>query len=834
MYSMKRLIRIPHTVLPRLSIRNKLIIAFTGLSVVPLLLVGIHGIFSNVKMMENNAIENLAHDVQTVRWQTANFLSEVEGDLRFLRNSPRLEHFVSSLGKNPAKVPHTVLQEIGADFLSIARTKGTYYQLRILDAEGNELLRVAARNPSDSVLSYHVVPADKLVHDGASFYSLLTEKLSDEQIAFVPAELLGSEGIRVPVISFAMPLFAHNKVTAILVGNVFAKGLFNVLEGNASRESNGKILLVDSDGHFLYHSDKKKDWNRLLASREEDNLQHEYPEFVTTKIFSGSEGTITKGIADIISYAPLFPATQVSFQEGVSFPFSSPLFLIESVPRDTIMGPVRVFAWTFAGVLLLFLAVAFGLGILATQQFARPIATVQRGAEIIANGDYRHRLNITTGDEIEKLAEQFNSMAASLEKHEVEIQLHRTKLEEMVQQRTGELTEEKIKLQALLDNVPSAFVMLDREFRIQTASAAFSEITGKTLEEVEGQDCHAIFCQGGFCKTCVCEKVLLSGKLEGHVDALPSGAGGERFIEHIAVPKKENGEITTILEIITDVTTRKRLEQNLIRTEKLTAAGEISVIIAHEFRNALTSIKMILQLQQESKRRTRAERRSLAVALSSLSHLENVVSELLNFARPSPMLLQPSHPKTLIEESLAFVRPRIAGHKIRLKKSVPPSLPPMMLDGSRWKEAIINLLLNAIQAIELKSRPSSNDMIIITAKGMTLRKTLRDRLPLSSPASSREANTGHEDGEIVLPGGTRVLRIAIRDTGPGIAQKNLHRIFDPFFTTKSNGTGLGLPMVKRTVNEHGGVIDVTTRAGRGTTFNIYVPIAKESGRETDE
>ena len=828
---MRRLTLHPRKLFPRLSIRSKLIIAFVGLSVVPLVLVGVHGIFSNVGMMEENALENLSHDVHTIKAQTANFLSNVESDLRVLKNSPRLGHFVTSLGTSRGNPNPEALRDLGADILAFAQTKKMYYQLRIIDSEGSELLRVEATNPSAVASPYRIVPTNELRQTSASFYFLLIQKVTGSQIAFAPAEVIGNEGTRVPVISFAMPLVGKKGLAGILIGNVFAKELFNVLEGDEPREINGKILLVNSEGHFLYHSDRKKNWNKLLASREEDNLQNEYPAAVTARILSGTAGTVTKGISEILSYAPLFSTEQATFQHGVPFPFSTSLFVVESVPRDAIMGPVRLFAWTFAVVLLLFLAVAFGLGILATQQFAKPIATVQQGAEIIANGDYRHRVHIETGDEIEKLAEQFNAMAASLERHEDEIALHRTKLEEMVQQRTQELMDEKTKLQALLDNVPSAFVLLDRNCRIQTASAAFTQITGKKLTDVEGQDCHPIFCKGGFCHQCVCEQVLVTGKIESHIDAIPGDNGDGRFIEHIAVPKKENGEVTSILEIITDVTERKRLERNLIRTEKLTAAGEISAIIAHEFRNALTSIKMILQLQQESKRRTPAERRSLAVALSSLSHLENVVSELLNFARPLPMVIQSAHLKTIIKESLAFIRPRIANRGIRLRTSIPDGLPRMMLDSSRWKEAIINLLLNAFQAIESKNDHGSLEVISIEAKETTLRKTIRERFPSESSISGVEHETGHANGEIVLTKGSRALLIQIRDTGPGILPKNIHRIFDPFFTTKSNGTGLGLPMVKRTVNEHGGIIEVKSKSGGGTTFSIYIPMEKEIGCE---
>ncbi|MBI3195076.1 MAG: PAS domain S-box protein, partial [Ignavibacteriae bacterium] len=400
------------------------------------------------------------------------------------------------------------------------------------------------------------------------------------------------------------------------------------------------------------------------------------------------------------------------------------------------------------------------------------------------------------------------------------IQHHRTKLEEMVIHRTAELSDEKAKLQAILDHVPSAIVLLDKDFRIQSASAEFSVITGHRFEDVKGSDCRAVFYSNGFCQECVCRKAMRTGKTESHIDATQTPNMRERFIEHIAIPMTDNGTVDSILEIITDVTERKRFEQNLLRAERLAAAGEMSAIIAHEFRNSLTSIKMILQLQNESTRLRRTEKKSLNVAMNAIEEMEQVVTQMLDFARPKPMLLKEVSLNHVVNESLSLVFPQMMKQEINIRKELEESLPLILLDEASMKEAIMNILLNAIQAISSRDDRTSGGEIFILTKNEQLSKTLRDFAP-----TERSINfSGNEMGtEIVLKKGTSCIIAEIRDNGSGIERQLLQRIFDPFFTTKTNGTGLGLPLVKRTVNAHGGIITVNGRKEQGTTFTLYLP-----------
>ncbi len=809
-------------IFPYLSIRNKLLIAFSGLSILPMMFIGIYGILSNIQTMKNAALEELTENVQAIREKTSNFFEDISSDMLLIRNSTSLERWIQN-GAAPSSLYDADIQQLSKELLALAETKGVYYQLRLIDQTGDEQLCVECINPNDSAKAYRVVPASELRQSGEAYYFLLVKNEHFKKINFAPAELMGKNGERISVMSFAMPLERKNRLAGILIADVFEKEFIRVIESKRRFELSRKIMLATAEGFYLYHSEKKTDWNRLLASREEDNLRRDYPPQVVDSILSGHEGTFTKETNEIISYAPLFPRNAVLENEAIAPAFSAQIFVIESVPESVIMSRVRSFAFIFIGLLVLFLASALVLGLVATRQFTRPIGQLEAGAEVIAHGSYAHRIYVETGDEIGKLADQFNVMASALESHEKEIQRHQETLEEMVRQRTHELVEEKTKLQALLDNVPSAFILLDKDFRIQTVSAAFEGLTGFALSEVKEKDCGVLFQNGDACVQCLCRKAVEKGTIESRIEDVVGKNQSMRFLERVAIPMRENGEITSVLQIITDVTKRKRFEQELVHAEKLTAAGEMSSIIAHEFRNSLTSIKMILQLLRESKRVSRTEKKSLDVALDSIRHMDEIVIELLDFARPKVIQTSTAKLNDVVNDSLEFIKAHLKERHIEISKKLDAALGTQKLDVSQIKEAIINILLNAIQSMNISSSTKHSGKISVITKKLNLAETLRE-LVFGNEGEER----GEHRPEIVLEKGTACALVEVSDTGCGIEEDQFHRIFDPFYTTKNNGTGLGLPMVKRTVNAHGGVVTVASTKGNGTTFRIYLPLHNDS------
>jgi len=820
---------------PWLSIRSKLIIAFVGLSILPIILVGIYGIISNTKSMKTNAVQNLDHDLYLIQENTANLIMNIERDMMLVQKSYLNSRIRSDMSIEAYSSDVNNIKILNDELLSFAETRDIYYQLRIVDNEGNEVARVQSGSPTDSTITYNIIPANELRHIPQVYYFLLVKNLAKNQIALAPAELLSPDKQLVPVISFAMPVFSKHREIGILIADVYVKNLFKSLKTYKSLNHEEKVILVSGDGHYLYHSQKKKNWNKLLASRDKFNLSHDYPKNIAAQILMNKDSIITNGSEDIISHAPLFYGNTSLYHANIGQSLAMPLYLLAAVPKAVIMQPVHFYEYTFAGILVLFMIISLGLSLMATRHFTTSIGRLTIGAETITKGNYSHRVKVETRDEMEKLAEQFNLMAQSLHEHEEEIQRYKTHLEEMVETRTEELFAEKSKLQAILDNVPSAFLLLDKNLKIQTASAAFKTITGYNIDDVKGEDCSKIFGENGFCMDCICMRAISKSKIESCIDRKVDDKQHERYIEHIAIPMKNNGEVIAVLAVITDITKRKQLEGVLVKTEKLAATGEIAAFVAHEFRNSLTSIKMILQLLAESEHLANSEKRSVTVALNSTGEMEETVTKLLNYAYPLPMNFQIASIDDILNESLTFVQLRFKKSGITIRKEIEASTPPFLLDASRLKEAIINILLNAVQSIDEKrnsledneQNETISNEIYIAVRKVSLKRTLHDfKLDEASGYTNIE-DADRNKYEIILPRGTECILLQITDTGTGIESKHIAKIFDPFFTTKTNGTGLGLPMVKRTINAHRGIVTVESKNGSGTAFNIYVPLVKE-------
>ncbi|MGE5498159.1 MAG: ATP-binding protein, partial [Syntrophothermus sp.] len=151
------------------------------------------------------------------------------------------------------------------------------------------------------------------------------------------------------------------------------------------------------------------------------------------------------------------------------------------------------------------------------------------------------------------------------------------------------------------------------------------------------------------------------------------------------------------------------------------------------------------------------------------------------------------------------------------------NLPQMPLNAAGIKDAIINLVLNAAQAFD-SGGGTEKRRISIMLKKVVLNETLRDYDFSASGEHLLIKYRNEENHEVVLEKGCECVLIEIADNGPGIPEEILDKIFEPFFTTKEKGSGLGLPIVKRTVNAHGGVIQVLSRVNEGTTFRIYLPV----------
>jgi two-component system sensor histidine kinase HydH len=223
------------------------------------------------------------------------------------------------------------------------------------------------------------------------------------------------------------------------------------------------------------------------------------------------------------------------------------------------------------------------------------------------------------------------------------------------------------------------------------------------------------------------------------------------------------------------------------RSERLAALGQLSAGLAHELRNPLGTMKTSAEMLMKSVDAGNAVAREMAGFISSeVDRTNSLVTRFLDFARPLAIRLEKTDLAQVIDQAVSDIEKHSPPLDVAIYKNYSPEIPPFLLDGQLMERVFYNLLLNAAQ--------------------------------VSPPRGSVTVKT-RQVGDMV--------EIAVIDRGPGIDPKNIESIFNPFFTTKSSGVGLGLAIVSKIVDEHGGSISVKSEPGGGSVFRVYVPFRED-------
>jgi len=239
----------------------------------------------------------------------------------------------------------------------------------------------------------------------------------------------------------------------------------------------------------------------------------------------------------------------------------------------------------------------------------------------------------------------------------------------------------------------------------------------------------------------------------------------------------------------------KETQEKLIRSERLAAIGELAAQIAHEIRNPLGAISNSVGVLRRDLDLHGDDRRLLEVVNDESQRLEVIVADFLRFARPRPIHKTPEHVTDVLDDLLLLLSQEQSGsqNEIRIKKEYEIGLPKVPLDSAQTREALWNLLVNAVEAMPY---------------GGEIRVEVR-----------RSARAGD------------FLEIVVADTGKGILASERDKIFEPFHTTKAGGTGLGLAIVHRVVEAHAGEVEVESEEGRGSAFRMRFPMNLESSSD---
>ncbi len=366
----------------------------------------------------------------------------------------------------------------------------------------------------------------------------------------------------------------------------------------------------------------------------------------------------------------------------------------------------------------------------------------------------------------------------------------------------------------ILDNVGEGFIVIDREYRIISANKAFCDQVKMAAEEIKGRHCYEVSHQilkpcfdAG--EDCTVKRTFETGaphtSLHTHYDT----EGNAIYVETKSYPMKDtSGRIVSVIEIMNDVTEKKKLEDQLRHVQKMDAIGQLAGGVAHDFNNILTAIMgygNILQMKMSADDPLRAFVDSI---LMSSEKAANLTQSLLAFSRKQIINPKPVRLSEIIKRVEKLLL-RIIGEDIELNSRISEEEMTVLADSGQIEQVLMNLATNARDAM-----PDGGSLTITTE-------------PVKLDRGYTKTHAYAKSGMYAL--------IEISDTGVGIDRKTQERIFEPFFTTKETGkgTGLGLSIVYGIVKQHNGYINVYSEPGRGTTFKIYLPMIKSEVEEAE-
>jgi signal transduction histidine kinase len=363
--------------------------------------------------------------------------------------------------------------------------------------------------------------------------------------------------------------------------------------------------------------------------------------------------------------------------------------------------------------------------------------------------------------------------AEEIAKHKKELERYAEELEHKVDLRTKELSTEKEKLNTVVNAIGSGIILIDNDRTILWINQTMKEMVGK---DITGMRCDDFF------EDC---KIIASYKVDDMQTDVLSDLFGQKdkYFQVTTAPVKDLDKgVQGFIRLVDDVTDMKRMEEQMMHSEKLALLGRLTTGIVHEIGNPLTSVFSFVQMLKE-KEQDEFKMESLETIDLYMNRISDILKNLSGFSKIPPLNLKSCKVNSLIENALSLIQYDKRVNEITIVRDLLPDMPKITTDENYFSQVIVNIILNAADAM-----PDGGTL--------TIRSSINDR-------------------NVV---------IAFEDTGVGIPKENLARIFDPFYTTKEKGTGLGLAVCQNIIEKLNGSLSVESELNKGSRFVITLPV----------
>ena len=370
-------------------------------------------------------------------------------------------------------------------------------------------------------------------------------------------------------------------------------------------------------------------------------------------------------------------------------------------------------------------------------------------------------------------------------------------------------------MSTLLDTIPSPVFYKDNEGRFLGCNEIFArdvlglpqdQIIGKRLMDLpfglpseDGQQYH----QADL------ELIANPGSQQFEMELVCADGVKRLYYYSRATFQAEKGPADGIIGIMLDLTERKELEEQLVRSQKMEVIGQLAGGIAHDFNNLLQVIRNNVELAMVENLNPAQAKEDLHDAIAAVDRASSLTRQLLTYSRKQALDVREIHLDQHLRGMITMLR-RIIREDIQLDLQSPKNLWSILADPVQFEQVLMNLCINASDAM-----PDGGELLI----------SLENHV-----FSEGDSHLGE------LEVGNPYVRLAVRDSGFGMDEETQRRIFDPFFSTKEvgRGTGLGLSTAMGIMRQHGGTIDVSSNAGEGTTFEIYFPAGEDESLRVQE
>lgn len=682
------------------GLSSRIYFAFLIAGAIPVLVAGLVGIHFSIKALRTETVNHLEHEVAGRADAIGRFIEQLTSEVSYLSGSSPLRELADLTVQHSGQLSRDARRRMERDFAAFAQAYPYIYQVRYLDARGQEVVRVDRLK--DRLI---LVAEDDLQNKADRYYFAEAMRLPPGRMYVSPLDLNVERGQvetpERPVIRFATPVADSAGVTrGLFIINIHAELFISQLQQMVDAYG-GTAYLFDKEGFYLARSAMAGEAEHF-AMRPVKELAARLPGALLGRVLSGKRGTLE--LDDwIVAHSPVNMSTLAEHQRAALRGWT----LAVGYPQQRFFAAVFNL-YVLYGVLVVGLAAIAIVGFVLARRMLRPIELLRAETAEIARGNFSHRVEIKGRDEVADLGRSFNAMAERLD--------------------------------------ASYLALQERGEYLETEVAARTAALEQAQEE------------------------------------------------------------------------RRVLDRQMFQREKMTTMGELAMGLAHEIGNPLAGMKAVVQTLLDEEETSPETRKYLARFENEVNRLAAFLRTFHGFAAPQDFSPVPCRLEDVLDDVLLWTRKEARGKGIaidfhrcdvssrnspgRPKNFLAPSgggsgvlaepgavpTPPLLADPNQLKQVLLNLVINAVHVMDKGGR------III--------------------------------GQCVQECEAGRVRFCVEDDGPGIAPDVLPRIFEPFFTTRSEGSGLGLAVVKKIAEQHGAEILVHSEPGRGTRFEFVWPLAE--------